>query len=71
MIIFLCIVPYVCFTFLCWIKVFSGCFRQTFFHLGDKKVVAGCNDCRGICLGRLTNGCLIEVVVSTGLTVML
>ena len=22
-------------------KVFSGCFRQAFFHLGEKKVVAG------------------------------
>ena len=34
---FLCIVPYVCFVFLRWIKFFSGCFRQAFFDLGDKK----------------------------------
>ena len=34
---FLCIVPYVSFPFLCWIKFFSGCFREAFFHLGDKK----------------------------------
>ena len=26
-----------CFPFLCWIKFCSGCFRQVFFHLGDKK----------------------------------
>ena len=35
--LFLCIVPCVCLAFLCWIKFVSGCFRQAFFHLGDKK----------------------------------
>ena len=29
--------PYVCFPFLHWVKFCSGCFRQVFFHLGDKK----------------------------------
>ena len=62
--IFSCIVPYVCFPFLCWIvfqwlfqrgkKVVAGC--------ETKKVVTGCvrqvavlcsNDCTRICLGRL------------------
>ena len=28
---------YVCFPFLCLVKFYSGCFRQVFFHLGDKK----------------------------------
>ena len=32
--------PYVCFPFLRWLKFCSGCFRQVFFHLGDKK--SGC-----------------------------
>ena len=27
---------YVCFPFLRWVKFCSGCFRQVFFHLGDK-----------------------------------
>ena len=52
-------------------KVFSGCFRQAFFHLGDKKVVAGCvrhvvvldsNDCTGICSSRLGIGRVKQVV---------
>ena len=43
-------------------KVFSGGFRQAFFQLGAKKVVAGrvrqvvvlhSNDCTGICSGEL------------------
>ena len=34
--IFLCIIPYVCFAFLCWIKFISGYFRWAFFHLGEK-----------------------------------
>ena len=60
------------FAFLCWIKFFSGCFRQAFFHLGDKKVIAGCvekvvilnsNDCIGIGLGGLSIGPLRRVVV--------
>ena len=29
--------PYVCFQFLRWVKFCSGCFRQAFFYLGDKK----------------------------------
>ena len=36
------LLPYVCFPFLRWVKFCSDCFRQSFFHLGDKKVVAGC-----------------------------
>ena len=53
-------------------KVFSGCFRQAFSHLGDKKVVAGrvrqvvvlpSNDCTGIWLRELSIGCLRRVVV--------
>ena len=87
---FLCIVPYVfclfvClfvffFAFLCWIKLCSCCFRQVFFHLEVKKVVAGrvrqavvlySNDWMGICLGRLSIGRFSEVVVWTGLIVML
>ena len=28
---------YVCFLFLRWVKFCSGCYRQVFFHLGDKK----------------------------------
>ena len=54
-------------------KVFSGCFRQAFFNLGDKKkVVAGCgrhvvvlysNDCMGICLGERSIVCLRQVVI--------
>ena len=43
-----------------------------FFHLGDKKVVAGRvrqaailygNSCMGICLGELSIGCLRRVVI--------
>ena len=34
---FLCIVPYVCFAFLCWIEFFSGCFRGLFFVWETKK----------------------------------
>ena len=57
------------------LKFFSGCFRQVFYHFGDKKVVTGhvkqlvvlySNDCMGICLGGLSVGGLgrlIEVVV--------
>ena len=26
-----------CFPFLCWVKFCSGCFRQVFFHLENKK----------------------------------
>ena len=33
----LCIVPYVCFPFLCWIKFFSGCFRLFFIWETKKK----------------------------------
>ena len=66
----LCLFPVIC-----WVKVCSDCFKQVFFHFGDKKVVAGCvrqvvvlysNNCMGICLGRLSAGRLrlvIEVVV--------
>ena len=35
--IILFLLPYVCFPFLCWVKFCSGCYRQVFFHLGDKK----------------------------------
>ena len=57
-----------CFPFLHWIKFCSGCFRQAFFHLGNKRMVAGCvrqmvisysNDCMGIDLGGLSIGRLI------------
>ena len=60
-----------CFPFLCWIKFFSGCFRQVFFIWGAKKLVADCvrqvvvlysNDCMGNGLGRLSIGCLRQVV---------
>ena len=53
-------------------KFFSGCFRQGFFLLGDKKVVAGhvkqvvalySNSCTGIRLGKLSIGHLRQVVV--------
>ena len=53
-------------------KVFSNCFRHAFFHLGNKKVVAGrvrqmvvlhSNDCTGICLSGLSIGRLRRVVV--------
>ena len=53
---FSCIVPYVCFAFLSWIKVISGCFRRPFFIWETKNVVAGrvrhvvvlySNDCTG------------------------
>ena len=67
----LCIIlkmlPYVCFLFHCWVNLFSGCFRQVFFHLGDKKLDASCvrqvvilcsNDCMRICLVGLSIGCL-------------
>ena len=37
---FLCILPYVCFLFLCWIMFCNDYFRWAFFHLGDKK--SGC-----------------------------
>ena len=69
---FLCIVPYVFFTFLRWIK-FCSCFRQIFFHLGVKKklvpgyvrqvVVLYSNNWTGICLGRFSIGRLTEVVI--------
>ena len=54
------LLPYTCFPFLCWVKFCSSCFRQVFFHLGNKKVVAGriiqvvilySNNWMGICLG--------------------
>ena len=60
------------FPFLRWIKFRSGCFRQVFFHLGDKKVVTGrvrqavvlySNNCMGIGLGGLSIGGLRRVVV--------
>ena len=68
------------FAFLRWIKFCSCCFRQVFFHLGVKKVVAirvrqvvvlYSKDCTGICLGGLSIGRFTEVVILTGLTVML
>ena len=52
-------------------KVFSGCFKQVCFHLGDKKVIAGRlrqvvvlfgNDCMEICLGELSIDPLRRVV---------
>ena len=61
-----------CFPFLRWIIFCSGCFRQIFFHLGDKKVVADCvrqvvvlysDDCMGICLVGLSIGRLRQVVI--------
>ena len=87
---FLCIVSYVCFAFLCWIKFLVVLLDRLFFIWKTKKVVAGhikqvvvlyCNDFMGICLGRLSIGYLrqvvaalgrlTEVVLWTGLTVML
>ena len=53
-------------------EVFSGCFKQVFFHLGDKIVIAGrlrqvevlySNNGMGICLGGLSTGHLRRVVV--------
>ena len=67
----LCIVPYVCFPFLCWIKFFSGCFRL-FFIWETKKMVTGCirqlivlysNDCMGIRWGGLSIGHLRRVII--------
>ena len=52
--------------FLHWIYFCSGCFRQFFFHLGTKKVVASrfrqvvdlySNDYISIGLGRFRIGC--------------
>ena len=34
---FLCIIPYICFTFLYCIEIFSGCFRGLFFLWETKK----------------------------------
>ena len=60
------------FPFFRWIKFYSGSYRQIFFHLGDKKVVACClrqvvvlysNDCMGIGLGGISIGCLRRVVI--------
>ena len=69
------------FAFLRWIKFCSCCFRQGFFFiLVSKKVVAGrvrqvvvlySNNWTRICLGRFSIGSFTEVVVWTGLTVML
>ena len=53
-------------------EVFGGCFRQAFFHFGDKKVAPGCvrqvfvinsNNCMRICLVGLSIGCLKRVAV--------
>ena len=35
--IFCALLPYVCLPYLRWIKLCSGCFRQVFFYLEDKK----------------------------------
>ena len=70
--LFVCLFVCLFFAFLCWIKLCSCCFRQGFFHLEVKKVVAGrvrqavvlySNDWMGICLGRLSIGRFSEVVV--------
>ena len=59
---FLCIVPYVCFAFLRWIKFLVVALDRFFFIWETRKVVAGrirqvvvlhSNDCLGNCLGRL------------------
>ena len=59
--------PYVSFLFLYWVTFSSRCSDRVFFHLEDKKVVAGRvrqvvifykNDCMGICLDGLSIGCL-------------
>ena len=34
---FYALLPYLCFLFLRWVKFCSGCLRQVFFYLGDKK----------------------------------
>ena len=66
------LLPFVPFPFLCWVKFWSGCFRQVFFIWETKKVVAGrvrqvvilySDDCMGICLGGLSTGHLRQVVV--------
>ena len=49
--IILFLLPYVCFPFLCWVKFCGGCYRQVFFHLGDKK------SCHWL---HWTGGCLIH-----------
>ena len=36
-----CLLPYVFFPFLRWVKFCSGCFRQVVFRLEDKKVITG------------------------------
>ena len=71
---FLCIVSYVCFAFLCWIKFLVVLLDRLFFIWKTKKVVAGhikqvavlyCSDRMGICLGRLSIGYLRQVVAAS------
>ena len=61
-----------CFLILRWKKFCSGCFRQVFFHLRDKKVVAGrvkqvdvlySSNCMGTGLCGRSMSCLRRVVV--------
>ena len=70
--IFYALLPCVHFPFLWQVKFCGGYFRQFFFHLGDKKVVAGhirqadisCNSNGiGISLGGLSTGHLRQVVI--------
>ena len=73
MFIFYALLPYISFPFFRTVKFCSGCFRQVFFHLGDKKkwsqvvldrvVILYSKNCMEICLGRLSVGCLRQVVV--------
>ena len=67
--------PYVSFLFLYWVTFSSRCSDRVFFHLEDKKVVAGRvrqvvifykNDCMGICFDGLTIGCLNRFDYNSG-----
>ena len=67
-----CLLPYVCFTFLRWVKFCGGCFRQVFFIWETKKAVADpvrrlvvlySNDRIGTCMGGLSVGRLRRVAV--------
>ena len=78
MFIFYALLPYVCFSFLCWVKFCSGCFRQVFFIWETKKVVAGrvrqvvvlCSkDCMGDLLGRTQHWSSYTSVLVIGVVV--
>ena len=57
---------YDCFSFLRWVKFYSGCFRETKIVIAGhirQVVVLYSNDCMGICLSGLSIPCLRQVVV--------